>query len=69
VTSVPKGAAHPESLDTILIDAISNKALSEELQQNAKARQATVTFLYLYMIMADASARLVEYCVTGSQPN
>ncbi|EIN03696.1 cystathionine beta-lyase [Punctularia strigosozonata HHB-11173 SS5] len=57
VTPVPNGEAHPDVLDAKLIDAITERALSEELRNHAKARQAAITFLYLYMILAQGSVR------------
>lgn len=51
-TPIPPGANHPETLDSKLIDAISTRALPESVHILPAARNAALTFLYLYMSLA-----------------
>jgi hypothetical protein len=57
VTPVPVGDAHPDVLDSKLVDAITTRALSSEVLEKHGARQACIAFLYMYMIMAHGKSR------------
>ncbi|OAX37762.1 cystathionine beta-lyase [Rhizopogon vinicolor AM-OR11-026] len=57
VTPVHVGDAHPDVLDSKLVDAITTRALSSEVLEKPSARQASVAFLYMYMIMAHGGRR------------
>ena len=55
-TPLPPGTNHPDVLDTKLIDAISNRVLPVSLHIAPAARNAALTFLYLYMSLAHDEA-------------
>jgi len=56
VTPVRVGEVHPDALDHKLVDAITG-ALSPEVLAKPSARQASIAFLYMYMIMARGKSR------------
>ena len=57
VTSVSVGDPHPDALDQRLVDAIQQRGLPTNIDQNLQAKAAAVTFLYLYMVMAHGGER------------
>lgn len=57
VTPVHVGDAHPDVLDHTLVDAITTRALPSEVLANPGARQASIAFLYMYMIMSHGGSR------------
>ncbi|OJA16457.1 hypothetical protein AZE42_04673 [Rhizopogon vesiculosus] len=57
VTPVHVGNAHPDVLDSKLVDAITTRVLSSEVLEKPSARQASIAFLYMYMIMAHGGRR------------
>lgn len=57
VTSVGVGDPHPDALDQRLVDAIQQRGLPSNIDQNVQAKAAAVTFLYLYMVMAHGGER------------
>ncbi|KAH7925469.1 cystathionine beta-l [Leucogyrophana mollusca] len=57
VTPVPVGSLHPESLDGRLVDAITTRALPPSILSHPKAKQASIAFLYMYMILAHDGRR------------
>ena len=46
---IPPGANHPDTLDAKLLDAISTRSLPQSVHDSPAARNAALTFLYLYM--------------------
>ena len=72
MTPVPVGGQHPDTLDAKLLDAIDKRALPPPSDENSKARNAALTFLYLYMVMAQDDARygfLVGFCTRKRSSN
>lgn len=57
VTSVSLGDPHPDALDQPLVDAIQQRGLPSDIDQNAQAKAAAVAFLYLYMVMTHGGER------------
>ncbi|KAI0261486.1 cystathionine beta-lyase [Gloeopeniophorella convolvens] len=57
VTSVGVGDLHPEALDPRLVDAIQQRGLPPDIDQNQQAKAAAVAFLYLYMVMTHGGER------------
>jgi hypothetical protein len=57
VTSVGVGDPHPDALDQPLVDAIQQRGLPHNIDQNAQAKAAAVAFLYLYMVMTHGGER------------
>lgn len=51
-TPIPPGSNHPDTLDAQLMEAISSRALPPSLHDHPTARNAALTFLYLYMSLA-----------------
>lgn len=63
------GASVP-TLDQTLLDAISSKALPDTLQTGQpRAKNAVIAFLYLYMSLADAVIRHVDFRITHDLVN
>lgn len=54
---IPPNTDHPETLDPKLMDAISTGALPTSTHNDPTARNAALTFLYLYMKMCHDSHR------------
>ncbi|PPR02595.1 hypothetical protein CVT24_002166 [Panaeolus cyanescens] len=52
VTPIPPGEAHPDELDQRLVGALNERVLSSIENIQNGARGATITFLYLYMILS-----------------
>jgi hypothetical protein len=57
VTPVAVGDEHPEKLDQTLVDAITTEAQDDSMP--AKARAASLAFLYLYMTLSHDGHRSV----------
>jgi hypothetical protein len=57
VTSVSVGDPHPDALDQPLVEAIQQRGLPSNIEQNAQAKAAAVAFLYLYMVMTHGGER------------
>ncbi|KAH9966258.1 cystathionine beta-lyase [Lactifluus volemus] len=57
VTSIGVGDSHPDSLDQRLVDAILQRGLPVNIDQNTQAKAAAVAFLYLYMVMTHGGER------------
>jgi mevalonate kinase len=57
VTSIGVGDPHPDALDQRLVDAIQQRGLPLNIDQNAQAKAAAVAFLYLYMVMTHGGER------------
>lgn len=60
VTSVGVGDPHPDALDQRLVDAIQQRGLPSNIDQNTQAKGAAITFLYLYMVMAHGGERYLS---------
>ncbi|EIW84219.1 cystathionine beta-lyase [Coniophora puteana RWD-64-598 SS2] len=56
-TPVRPDEMHGDGLDAGLLEAIGSRAVSPELNLPAKARQASIAFLYLYMSLAANRSR------------
>ncbi len=67
VTSVGVGDPHPDALDQPLVDAIQQRGLPSNIDQNAQAKAAAVAFLYLYMVMTHGGERLASLQSTNKQ--
>jgi hypothetical protein len=57
VTSIGVGDPHPDALDQPLVNAIQQRGLPFNIDQNAQAKAAAVAFLYLYMVMTHGGER------------
>lgn len=57
VTSVGMGDPHPDALDQRLVDAIQQRGLPSNIDQNSQAKAAAIAFLYLYMVMTHGGER------------
>ena len=57
VTLVKIGSNPGDNLDETLVNAITNRALGPVIESQPKAKQASIAFLYLYMIMAHGGER------------
>lgn len=57
VTSIGVGDRHPDTLDQRLVDAIQQRGLPVDIDQNLQAKAAAIAFLYLYMVMTHGGER------------
>ncbi|EJD06757.1 cystathionine beta-lyase [Fomitiporia mediterranea MF3/22] len=67
-THVPPGTNHPDTLDPKLIEAISSRALPVSIHDVPTARNAALTFLYLYMTLAHDARPALHYSARGTLP-
>ncbi|KAF8525853.1 Cys/Met metabolism PLP-dependent enzyme-domain-containing protein [Hysterangium stoloniferum] len=70
VTVVRRGHHHGPSLDQKLVEAIISRSLPESLKsEGSRARAATIAFLYLYMTLADDTAKpACDFTARSVQP-
>lgn len=57
VSTVGLGEEHPENIDQNLIDAITKTALPANIDEVQHAKQASIAFLYMYMVLAHGGER------------
>ncbi|OCB84761.1 cystathionine beta-lyase [Sanghuangporus baumii] len=68
VTYTPPGTNHPDTLDPKLIEAISTQALPLSIHDSPTARNAALTFLYLYMTLAGDVRPAIHFSARGTLP-
>nr|QEP49710.1 mevalonate kinase [Inonotus obliquus] len=67
-TYIPPGSNHSDTLDPKLIDAISSQALPLSKHDVPTARNAALTFLYLYMTLAGDIRPALHFSARSTLP-
>lgn len=67
-THVPHGTEHPEILDPKLIEALSSRAVPDSSHTVPAARNAAITFLYLYMSLSPDARPALHFSARSTLP-